>query len=266
LALEKVFATGISHVIHLAALVGVRKSVLDPRPYLEVNVDGFFNVLEMSQKQGVEHLVFASSSSVYGLTDSSPFRVSQSADHPVSFYAATKRANELFAHSFSYLHGFPVTGLRFFTVYGPWGRPDMAPYLFMRNIVDGKPIQVFNHGKMRRDFTFVGDIVEGITRVLPKRPQPLAKGAKLETGRSYSPFRIYNIGHGAAIDIMEFIREIENLTGRKAEIVLADHQPGDVEETFADVSGLQEDFDYHPQTDLKTGLRAYWEWFRKYYN
>lgn len=263
--LEEVFQTGVSHVMHLAALVGVRKSVSKPRPYLEANVEGFFNVLELSQRFGVEHLVFASSSSVYGLTQESPFRVEQNADHPLSFYAATKKANELFAHSFAHLHQLPVTGLRFFTVYGPWGRPDMAPYLFTRNIVEGKQIRVFNHGNMRRDFTYVGDVVEGIARILPQQPQALGMEEKLESGRSQSPFRIYNIGHGAPVDIMEFIQEIEALTGKKANIKLEDHQPGDVVETFADISGLRQDFDYHPQTDLKTGLKAYWEWFRSYY-
>ncbi len=171
--MNQVFEQGITHVVHLAALVGVRKSVTEPRPYLEANVEGFFNVLELSQRFGVEHLVFASSSSVYGLTQESPFRVAQNADHPLSFYAATKKANELFAHSFAHLHQLPVTGLRFFTVYGPWGRPDMAPYLFTRNIVEGRPIRVFNHGNMRRDFTFVDDVVEGIVRVLPQQPQAL---------------------------------------------------------------------------------------------
>lgn len=264
-ALEAVFAQGVTQVIHLAALVGVRKSVTEPRPYLEANVEGFFNVLELSKQFGVAHLVFASSSSVYGLTEESPFRVEQNADHPMSFYAATKKANELFAHSFAHLHGLPVTGLRFFTVYGPWGRPDMAPYLFTRNIAEGKPIRVFNHGNMRRDFTFVGDVVEGIARILPTPPQALKKGEKLVPGRSQSPYRIYNIGLGAPMDIMEFIGEIEILTGKKADIVLEAHQPGDVEETFADISGLQEEFDYRPQTDLKTGLKLYWEWFKGYY-
>ncbi|MEM0999996.1 MAG: NAD-dependent epimerase/dehydratase family protein [Bacteroidota bacterium] len=264
-SMAKVFASGITHVIHLAALVGVRRSVEAPRPYQEVNVEGFFNVLELSRQYNIAHLVFASSSSVYGLTDEIPFRVEHPVDHPASFYAATKKANELFAHSYAHLHGLPVTGLRFFTVYGPWGRPDMAPYLFTRNIVDGVPIRVFNYGKLRRDFTYVGDIAEGIARIWSVPPVPLAPDAPLVPGRSRSPYRVYNIGHGAPVDIMAFIQEIEALTGHSAEIQLVEHQPGDVEETFADIAGLRADFGYAPATGLEVGLRAYWEWFREYY-
>lgn len=256
---------GADYIVHLAALVGVRRSVDAPRPYLETNVEGFFNVLELAQRYAVKHLVYASSSSVYGLTRDTPFQVEQPVDHPASFYAATKKANELFAHTFSHLHGLPVTGLRFFTVYGPWGRPDMAPYLFTRNIVDDKPIRVFNHGNMRRDFTYVGDIVEGIARILPQPPTASTPDAPLVPGHSSGPYRVYNIGHGAPVDIMRFIQEIERLTGKSAQIELAPHQPGDVEVTYADVSGLKADFDYAPGTDLATGLAKYWAWFREYY-
>jgi UDP-glucuronate 4-epimerase len=264
-ALEQVFNSGITHVIHLAALVGVRRSVEDPRPYQEVNIEGFFNVLDLSREYGIAHLVYASSSSVYGLTDQIPFQVEQQVDHPASFYAATKKANELFAHSYAHLHGLPVTGLRFFTVYGPWGRPDMAPYLFTRAIVDGDPIRVFNYGNMRRDFTYVGDISEGIAHIWPSPPERSDAQADLKPGQSPAPYRIYNIGHGSPVDIMAFIREIEAITGCQADIRLVEHQPGDVEETYADVSGLREDFGYAPVTGLTEGLQAYWDWFRGYY-
>jgi UDP-glucuronate 4-epimerase len=240
-------------VIHLAAQAGVRYSLTNPNAYIDSNLVGFGNILEACRHTGVEHLVYASSSSVYGANRKQPFSVGDNVDHPVSLYAATKKANELMAHVYSHLYRLPATGLRFFTVYGPWGRPDMALFLFTRAILEGRPIDVFNHGKMRRDFTYVDDIVEGVVRVLDAVPcgEP--------------PYKVYNIGNHDPVDLMEFIGILENCLGKKAERRLLPMQPGDVPETFADVESLARDIGFRPDTPLQEGLRRFISWYRAYY-
>jgi len=240
-------------VIHLAAQAGVRYSLTNPNAYIDSNLVGFGNILEVCRHAAVEHLVYASSSSVYGANRKQPFSVGDNVDHPVSLYAATKKANELMAHVYSHLYRLPATGLRFFTVYGPWGRPDMALFLFTRAILEGRPIDVFNHGKMRRDFTYVDDIVEGVVRVLDAVPcgQP--------------PYKVYNIGNHDPVDLMEFIGILENCLGKKAEHRLLPMQPGDVPETFADVESLARDIGFRPGTPLEEGLRRFISWYRAYY-
>ncbi len=240
-------------VIHLAAQAGVRYSLTNPNAYIDSNLVGFGNILEVCRHAAVEHLVYASSSSVYGANRKQPFSVGDNVDHPVSLYAATKKANELMAHVYSHLYRLPATGLRFFTVYGPWGRPDMALFLFTRAILEGRPIDVFNHGKMRRDFTYVDDIVEGVVRVLDAVPcgQP--------------PYKVYNIGNHDPVDLMEFIGILENCLGKKVEHRLLPMQPGDVPETFADVESLARDIGFRPGTPLEEGLRRFISWYRAYY-
>lgn len=254
-------------VIHLAAQAGVRYSLLNPYAYTESNITGFLTVLEGCRRTGVRHLVYASSSSVYGANRRMPFSVHHNVDHPVSLYAATKKANELIAHSYAHLYGLPTTGLRFFTVYGPWGRPDMALFLFTRSILAGKPIQVFNHGDMKRDFTYVDDIVEGIVRLMKRPPQPNPRwhGEDPDPGTSCAPYRIYNIGNNRPVQLLEFIAVLERCLNTKARKELLPMQPGDVPETFADISDLTREFGYRPATPLEVGIAKFVEWYRSYY-
>jgi UDP-glucuronate 4-epimerase len=257
----------VKRVIHLAAQAGVRYSVSNPHVYGESNLTGFLNILEACRHHGCEHLVYASSSSVYGMNREVPFCVSQNVDHPVSLYAATKKANELMAHAYSHLFRIPTTGLRFFTVYGPWGRPDMAPFLFTRAILEGRPIDVFNFGRMRRDFTYIDDIVEGILRVVDRPPaansQYILK--QPDPSRSSAPYRVYNIGNSEPVELLHFIELLEERLGRKAEKNLLPMQLGDVEETCADVEDLARDTGFRPSTPLGVGLKRFVEWYVDYY-
>lgn len=252
-----------SRVVHLAAQAGVRYSLRNPQAYVQSNLVGFGNILEACRQHQVEHLVYASSSSVYGNNGRMPFSVHDGVDHPVSLYAATKKANELMAHSYSHLFGLPTTGLRYFTVYGPWGRPDMSPWLFSSAILEGRPIDVFNHGNMRRDFTYVDDIAEGTVRVIdrPAPPDPDFDTQRPDPARSKDPFRVYNIGSHSPIGLMDFIGTLERALGRKAIKNYLPMQPGDVEATFADVSDLKREFDFEPSTPLDYGLARWAEWF-----
>jgi len=266
--MAKLFATaGIERVVHLGAQAGVRYSMENPHAYVDSNVTGTLNILEGCRHTKVQHLVFASTSSVYGANTKMPFSVHQNVDHPVSLYAATKKANELIAHSYSHLYGLPCTGLRFFTVYGPWGRPDMAAFLFTKAILSGQPIQVFNYGNMKRDFTYIDDIVEGVTRVMqvPPAPNPEWTGQAPDPGSSYAPFRVYNIGNNQPSSLMEFIKTLESCLGIEAEKELVAMQPGDVPETYADISDLVRDFGFSPETPLETGLARFVQWYREYY-
>jgi UDP-glucuronate 4-epimerase len=258
---------GFRHVVNLAAQAGVRHSLENPHAYADSNLTGFLNVLEECRRAQVEHLVYASSSSVYGGNAKVPFSVHDGADHPVSFYAATKRAGELMAHSYSHLYGIPATGLRFFTVYGPWGRPDMATFLFTRAILAGEPIRVFNHGDMQRDFTYVDDIVEGVARLipLPASPEPNFDKANPDPGASWAPHRIYNIGNSRPERLMDMIAILEELTGREARKEFLDMQPGDVPSTYADVAELEEAVGFRPATPLREGLARFVAWYRDYY-
>jgi UDP-glucuronate 4-epimerase len=254
-------------VVHLAAQAGVRYSLEHPHSYVRNNVTGTLNVLEGCRHSGVEHLVYASTSSVYGANTNMPFSVHRIADHPLSLYAATKRANELMAHNYSALFGLPTTGLRFFTVYGPWGRPDMALFLFTRDILEGKPIDVFNHGHHRRDFTYVDDIAEGVVRSCERvaRPDPNWNSASPDPATSSAPFRLYNIGNSQPVQLMRYIEVIEECLGRKAQKNLLPLQPGDVPETYADIDDLVTDVGYRPTTPIEVGVRKFVEWFREYY-
>jgi UDP-glucuronate 4-epimerase len=254
-------------VVNLAAQAGVRYSLTNPHCYVEANLMGFLNILEGCRHSGVKHLVYASSSSVYGSNRKQPFSVEDSVDHPVSLYAATKKANELMAHSYSHLYGLPTTGLRFFTVYGPWGRPDMALFLFTKAILEGRPIDVFNEGKMRRDFTYVDDIVDGIVRVMahPPSPRPELASSDVHPGISEKPFRVYNIGESQPVELLRFIEVLEECLGKKAQKNLLPMQPGDVPATFADVSDLTSDVGYHPTTSIEVGIRKFVDWYREYY-
>lgn len=254
-------------VIHLAAQAGVRYSLVNPQAYVESNIVAFTNILEASRHAKVKHLTYASTSSVYGANTTMPFSEHHGVDHPLQFYAATKRANELMAHSYSHLFGLPTTGLRFFTVYGTWGRPDMALFLFTRNITEGKPIQVFNYGKHTRDFTYVDDIVEGVIRASDDiaSPNPLWDAALPDPATSSAPFRIFNIGNASPVPIRRYISAIEDALGMKAIEELLPLQPGDVPETFADVSELQRRFDYKPITPVEVGVARFVEWYREYY-
>ncbi|HEY0035217.1 MAG TPA: NAD-dependent epimerase [Longimicrobium sp.] len=254
-------------VVHLAAQAGVRYSLTHPHAYLESNITGFLNVLEGCRHHGVEHLVYASSSSVYGANTAMPFSVHDTVDHPVSLYAATKKANELMAHTYSHLYGVPTTGLRFFTVYGPWGRPDMAMFLFAKAILEGRPIDVFNHGRMQRDFTYIDDIVEGVIRVTdrPAPRNPAWDGAHPDPGTSSAPYRVYNIGNNDPVELMEVIRLIERFLGREAEKRMLDLQPGDVPATYADASDLERDTGFAPATPIEDGVRRFVEWYLQYY-
>jgi UDP-glucuronate 4-epimerase len=256
-----------TRVVHLAAQAGVRYSLVNPYAYVDANLVGFLNVLEGCRHHGVEHLVFASSSSVYGGNTRLPFSVHDNVDHPLSLYAATKKANELMAHTYAHLYGLPCTGLRFFTVYGPWGRPDMALFLFTRAILEGKPIDVFNHGRMQRDFTYVDDVVEGVVRVLarPPAPDPTWSGDQPDPGTSRAPYRIYNIGNDRPVELLRYIEVLEGCLGKTAEKHFLPLQPGDVPATQADVSDLARDFGYHPRTTVEEGVARFVEWYRAYY-
>ncbi len=254
-------------VMHLAAQAGVRYSLTHPHAYIDSNIVGFMNILEGCRHHGVEHLAYASSSSVYGANTKMPFSVHDNVDHPVSLYAATKKANELMAHTYSHLYRLPVTGLRFFTVYGPWGRPDMSLFLFTRNILEGRPIDVFNYGNHRRDFTYIDDIVEGLVRVIDTIPEPDPdwSGDAPDPGTSTAPYRLYNIGNNNPVELMHFIETLEQCLGRKAEKNLLPLQPGDVPDTYADVSDLVKDLGYRPKTPVEEGIGRFVDWYRNYY-
>jgi len=258
---------GFDKVVHLAAQAGVRYSLVNPHAYIDCNIVGFMNILEGCRHNGVEHLVYASSSSVYGANTRMPFSVHHNVDHPVSLYAATKKANELMAHTYASLYRLPCTGLRFFTVYGPWGRPDMALFLFTRAILEGRPIDVYNEGRMRRDFTYIDDIVEGVARVtdLAPAPDPTWSGDTPDPGTSYAPYRIYNIGNNSPVELLRFIEVLEEKLGRKAVRNLLPIQPGDVPATCADVDDLMRDAGFAPKTTIEEGISNFVEWYRDYY-
>ncbi len=255
-------------VIHLAAQAGVRYSLTNPHTYIDSNLVGFLHILEGCRHHGVQHLTYASSSSVYGANTAMPFSVHQNVDHPVSLYAATKKANELMAHTYSHLYGLPTTGLRFFTVYGPWGRPDMALFLFTKAILEGKPIDVFNHGKMRRDFTYIDDIVEGVIRTSDHtaQPNPAWNSDAPDPATSKAPYRIYNIGNNNPVELMHLIETLEKALGRTAEKRMLPLQMGDVPATYADVEALVQDVGFAPQTPIETGVQRFVEWYRSYFN
>jgi UDP-glucuronate 4-epimerase len=254
-------------VVNLAAQAGVRYSLENPHAYIDSNIVGFLNILEACRHRGIEHLVYASSSSVYGANRKLPFAVEDSVDHPVSLYAASKKANELMAHTYSHLFGLPTTGLRFFTVYGPWGRPDMALFLFTKKILAGEPIDVFNHGHHSRDFTYVDDIVEGVIRTLDRVPGPDPAYDPLAPtpASSLAPYRVYNIGNHQPVQLLRYIEVLEDCLGRKAEKRLLPMQPGDVPDTEADVEALRRDTGYSPATPIETGVRRFVEWYRAFY-
>ena len=254
-------------VVNLAAQAGVRYSLTNPQAYVDSNLVGFVNILECCRHHEVKHLVFASSSSVYGANTDMPFSIHHNVDHPVSLYAATKKANELMAHTYSHLYGLCCTGLRFFTVYGPWGRPDMALFLFTKAITEGKPIKVFNHGKMQRDFTYIDDIIEGVVRVMARLPEPNPdwRGDDPDPGTSYAPYKVYNIGNNNPVELLEFIEEIEKALGREAQKEFLDLQPGDVPATYADVDDLMQDVGFKPETSIATGIRRFIDWYQDYY-
>ncbi len=266
--LDKIFdSAAIDIVVNLAAQAGVRYSLENPHAYVNANLVGFVNILECCRHNQVKHLVFASSSSVYGANTNMPFSVHHNVDHPVSLYAATKKANELMAHTYSHLYGLPCTGLRFFTVYGPWGRPDMALFLFTKAILSGNPIKVFNHGKMQRDFTYIDDIVEGVVRVMAKRPQPNPAwaGDAPDPGTSYASYKIYNIGNNNPVQLSDFIAQIEKALGKEAEKKYMDLQPGDVPATYANVDDLIRDVGFKPETPLAAGIGKFIDWYTAYY-
>lgn len=254
-------------VVHLAAQPGVRASIDDPITSIRANCDGFVTVLEAGRRHGLAHLVYASSSSVYGANRTLPYSTEQSVNHPISLYAASKKANELMAHTFAHVHKLPVTGLRFFTVYGPWGRPDMAAYLFTRAIFANEPIKIFNNGDMWRDFTYVDDIVEGVIRTLdrPATPNPAWNAEQPENSSSYAPYRLYNIGNNRSVKLLEFVETLERIIGKPAIRQLLPMQPGDVLETRADISALQRDVGFAPSTTIEDGLGRFVEWYRKYH-
>jgi len=267
-SLRALFAhEGFDRVVHLAAQAGVRHSIDNPLAYGDANLSGFLNVLEACRHHAVEHLVYASSSSVYGGNAKMPFSEADSVDHPVSLYAATKKANELMAHTYSHLYGIPTTGLRFFTVYGPWGRPDMAYFSFTRDILAGRPIDVFNEGKMMRDFTFIDDIVEGVVAVLdkPATPDPDFDASKPHPGRSHAPYRVFNIGNQDPVRLGDFIETIERALGVEAVKVYKPMQPGDVIATYADVSALRAWTGVSPSTPLEVGIRRFADWYRMFH-
>lgn len=267
-ALEQLFKDyTFERVVHLAAQAGVRYSLKNPYAYVDSNLSGFLNILEGCRFQGVGHLIFASSSSVYGANTRMPFSVHHNVDHPVSLYAATKKANELMAHTYSHLYGLPVTGLRFFTVYGPWGRPDMALFLFTRAILEEKPLKIFNYGKMKRDFTYIDDIVEGMVRLIDRipAPDPSWSGESPDPGSSYAPYRIYNIGNNKPVDLMYFIELLERALGKKAIKEFLPLQPGDVLETYADIDDLTRDTGFKPNTTIEEGILRFVQWYRSYY-
>ena len=267
-AMEKLFARDrFDVVVNLAAQAGVRYSLENPHAYVDANLVGFTNVLEGCRHGKVGHLLFASSSSVYGANTEMPFSVHHNVDHPVSLYAASKKANELMAHAYSHLYAIPCTGLRFFTVYGPWGRPDMALFLFVRAICEDRPIRVFNHGRMKRDFTYIDDIVEGVFRVMgrPPEPDPEWNSRSPDPGTSYASYRIYNIGNNQPVSLSRFIETIEAALGKTAQKQYLDMQPGDVPETYADVDDLVRDVGFRPDTPLEEGIGQFVRWYRSYY-
>lgn len=266
--LEDIFARqGFEVVVNLAAQAGVRYSLENPYAYVDSNLVGFINLLECCRHKAIKHLVFASSSSVYGANTRMPFSVHHNVDHPVSLYAATKKANELMAHTYSHLFQLPCTGLRFFTVYGPWGRPDMALFLFTRAILEDKPIKVFNHGKMLRDFTYIDDIIEGVVRVMGRLPQANSawSGDAPDPGTSDAPYKVYNIGNNNPVELTEFIEVIEDVLGKKAKKELMDIQPGDVAATYADVDDLMKDVGFKPDTPIEDGIKRFVQWFKGFY-
>lgn len=267
-AMNEIFRKHKPHrVVNLAAQAGVRYSLQNPQAYVSSNIVGFVNILEACRHNGVEHLVYASSSSVYGANTAMPFSVHNNVDHPVSLYAASKKSNELLAHSYSHLFGLATTGLRFFTVYGPWGRPDMALFIFTRNILAGKAIDVFNHGHHRRDFTYIDDIVEGVIRTLDRvaTPNPQWNGDKPDPATSRAPYRLYNIGSNSPVELLRYIEVLEQCLGKKAQMNMLPLQAGDVPDTYADVDALIQDVDYRPSTPVETGIARFVEWYRGYY-
>jgi len=267
-AIEAAFATYMpQRVVNLAAQAGVRYSIENPLAYIDSNVVGFAHILEGCRNHGVEHLVYASSSSVYGANTAMPFSIHQNVDHPLSLYAASKKTNELMAHTYSHLYGLPTTGLRFFTVYGPWGRPDMALFKFTKAILQGEPIEVFNYGKHRRDFTYVDDIVEGVIRTLD-RPAPINPqwdSNMPDPGTSFAPWRVYNIGNSSPVELMDYISAIEKALGKTAIKELLPLQPGDVPDTYANVDDLAEQFNYRPATSVQDGIQQFVGWYRNYF-
>ncbi|RBP42243.1 NAD-dependent epimerase [Garciella nitratireducens] len=266
---DKIFETyKPEYVINLAAQAGVRYSIKNPYAYVDSNLIGFMNILEACRNYPVRHLLYASSSSVYGGNKVAPFSTNHNVDHPVSLYAATKKSNELMAHTYSHLYGIPTTGLRFFTVYGPWGRPDMAYFSFTKNIIEGNSIKVFNHGKMERDFTYIDDIVEGIYKLLDVIPEsnPEWDETKDDISTSFAPYKIYNIGNNQPVQLMKFINILEEKIGKEAEKIYMDMQLGDVLRTYADVSDLEKDIDFKPSTSIEDGLGRFVGWYREYYN
>ena len=267
-AMQALFASGqFQQVIHLAAQAGVRYSLTNPQAYLGSNLSGFLQILEGCRNHGVQHLTYASSSSVYGANAAMPFSIHDNVDHPLSLYAATKKANELMAHTYSHLFGLPTTGLRFFTVYGPWGRPDMALFRFTERILAGRPIEVYNYGKMQRDFTYVDDIVEGVIRVNDRTATGNPEWNPLEPdpGSSRAPYRLYNIGNHEPVELLKLISVLETCLGRTAEKTLMPMQPGDVAATFADVADLERDVGFAPATPIETGVARFVEWYREYH-
>lgn len=254
-------------VCHLAAQAGVRYSLINPAAYMDSNITGFLNILEACRHSPVRHLAYASSSSVYGLNKSMPFSTSQCVDHPASLYAASKKANELMAHTYSHLFHIPVTGLRFFTVYGPWGRPDMALFLFTRAILEDRPIDVYNHGAMRRDFTYIDDIVEGVVRIIDRPPKAALNGGDTaaDPGSSPAPYKIYNIGNSSPVRLLDFIEALEQELGKKARKNMLPLQPGDVEATWADVDDLMADTGYRPATPIASGIKRFVAWYKDFY-
>ena len=266
--MRKLFAEQpIAKVVHLAAQAGVRYSLVNPHAYTDSNIEGFLNILEGCRHAKVKHLVYASSSSVYGGNTQMPFSIHDNVDHPVSLYAASKKANELMAHCYAHLYRIPCTGLRFFTVYGPWGRPDMALFIFTKAILEGKPLEVYNHGKMRRDFTYVDDIVEGVIRTLdhPAEPNPAWSGNKPDPGTSSAPARIYNIGNHQPVELLRFIEVLEQTIGKKAKKKLLPIQPGDVPATYADIEDLSRDVGFKPATPIEVGIPRFVQWYREFY-
>jgi UDP-glucuronate 4-epimerase len=255
-------------VINLAAQAGVRYSLTHPKVYIDSNISGFLNILEACRFHPVENLIYASSSSVYGLNKLMPFQVNSNVDHPVSLYATSKKCNELMAHTYSHLFGIPTIGLRFFTVYGPWGRPDMALFIFTKAILEGKPIHVFNHGQMERDFTYVDDIVGGIERMVPKPPVADQRwdSSHPDPSGSSAPYKIYNIGNSSPVKLTRFIESLEKSLGKSAEKLMMPMQPGDVEKTWADVSALKKDYGYNPDTPVEVGIQKFVDWYKSYYS
>jgi len=267
-ALAELFASHqFDRVVHLAAQAGVRYSITNPHAYADANLVGFLNVLEGCRQSGVEHLVYASSSSVYGANETTPFSEQDNVDHPVSLYAATKKANEAMAHSYSQLYALPTTGLRFFTVYGPWGRPDMSPVLFANAISSGQPLKVFNYGKHRRDFTYIDDIVQGVLLALDRvaTANPQWSGHNPDPASSKAPWRLYNIGNSQPVELLDYIEQLERALGKTAQKQLLPLQPGDVENTYADVSALSRDTGYQPTTSIQQGVEQFVAWYQSYY-